>query len=184
MPVKMLDYPAMLSHLELLHDEMEVTAAYERIAREIDRDYHTSNPVVITVLTGGMIPTIEITNRLRIPLELDFLHATRYQGQLSGGEIAWMVSPRIPIEGRNILIIDDILDEGDTLKAIVHFCQERKAANIRSVVLARKNQPQKIQADYIGFTVPANRYLVGCGMDYRGHWRHLRAIYTLIDDPE
>ena len=108
------------------------------------------------------------------------MQATRYQGDLQGKTLKWIVRPKATIKKRSVLILDDILDEGLTLQAIIEECQFLGAKEIKSAVLVEKKLDisKPIQADYVGLTVP-DRYVFGCGMDIHGWWRNLPVIYAL-----
>ena len=117
---------------------------------------------------------------LNFPLEFDYLHATRYRDQTSGGEIEWRVFPQDLLHGRTVLILDDILDEGHTLAAIRDRCLGFGAKGFYSAVLVEKllDHPKPIAADFVGITLP-NRYVFGCGMDVNGQWRNLPSIFAM-----
>jgi len=115
-------------------------------------------------------------------VEFDTLHATRYRGGTIGGaRLAWLHLPSASLRGRRVLLVDDILDEGHTLKAIQYWCEDEGAADIRIAVLAHKQHARRVDgvaADYIGVEVP-DRYVFGYGMDFRGQGRNLPEIYAL-----
>ena len=113
--------------------------------------------------------------------EFDFLHATRYRGETTGAGLAWLHRPAAILEGRTVLLVDDILDEGHTLKAVRDWCEDQGAARVRIAAMAVKQHERCVsglEADYSGFTVP-DRYVFGYGMDVRGAWRNLPAIHAL-----
>jgi len=115
-----------------------------------------------------------------MPLKVNFVQATRYHDATEGKELKWIVMPKANVKDRNLLILDDILDEGITLKAIVDQCKLLGAKEIKSAVLVEKqlNKNKAMNADYVGLIVP-ERYVFGCGMDVYGWWRNLPAIYAL-----
>ena len=120
---------------------------------------------------------------MRFPLQVGYLHATRYRSGIRGGAIDWIAPPRPEVAGRTVLVIDDIFDEGDTLKAILEEVRRRGAAAVYSAVLVNKRHHRKVpglQVDFIGLEVP-DRYVFGCGMDYKEYWRQLPAIYAARD---
>ena len=150
------------------------------MATDIFVELEHLNPVLVCVMNGGVILFSELLQRLEMPLVTDYIHATRYGGRLTGGQISWLAEPRVDPEGRHILIVDDILDAGDTLASIVEYYRDRKAASVRSAVLVVKDKPRSIDymSDYVGLHVP-DRYVFGCGMDVYEHWRHLDEIRAL-----
>lgn len=161
------------------HDEVE--RALDRMADEITRDLGDELPVFYCVMNGGLITTGHLLPRLGFPLEVDYLHATRYRGKTRGGELFWRVSPEIPMAGRHVVIVDDILDEGATLAAILDYCREAGAKSISTAVLVDKNHDRKavpgLKADYCSLEV-ADRYVFGFGMDIKGYWRNAPGIFA------
>jgi hypoxanthine phosphoribosyltransferase len=164
---------------DLLFSEREVNQALDRIGEAITEKLKDSNPIVLCVLIGGIHPTANLMRRLDFPLTQDVLHASRYQEDTIGGELEWIYVPRSSLHGRTVLIVDDILDEGLTLQAIDRFCYGQGAAAVYSAVLVEKmlGREKPYRADFVGLEA-ANRYLFGCGMDYRGYWRNLPGIYA------
>ena len=168
----------------MLHGAEAVTAALDRLADEITATLDGTLPVVICVLNGGIIPTGHLLTRLDFPLETDYLHASRYRGMTTGGqEIVWLCKPHLSLKERTILLVDDILDEGNTLKAISAYCRDAGASGVYTAVLVEKQHDRRgaeMKADFVGMTVE-DRYVFGCGMDYKGYLRNLNGIYTLGD---
>jgi len=167
---------------DLLHSEQEVEAAIDNMAEQINSALAECNPLLLCVLNGG-IPTFgKLLTRLTMPLTIDSINASRYQNQTSGGSIDWLLKPQTPLNGRTVLIVDDILDEGITLQAICDYCREQGAAAFYSAVLVDKilDHEKPISADFIGLTVE-NRYLFGYGMDYKGYLRNAPGIYACKD---
>jgi hypoxanthine phosphoribosyltransferase len=172
---------AVLREADRLYSAEQVDAAYDRLAMEIGARLKDSNPLVLCVMIGGMVPAVEILRRLDWPYEVDYLHATRYRGETSGSEIVWKVSPSTKLEGRTVLVIDDILDEGHTLAAIQEAVRAQGVAALYTVVLAEKlhdRRNPKARADFIGLQVP-DRYVFGGGMDYRNYLRFVPGIYAV-----
>lgn len=170
-----------LREADCLHDAAAISAAYDRLAADIQRDYAGRNPLLLCVMIGGFIPAAEIVKRLSFEFEMDYLHATRYRGATTGAELVWKAHPDIAVNGREVLVIDDILDEGHTLAAILRSLKEQGAARVRCAVLSEKLHARKapdVKADYVGVTVE-DRYVFGCGMDYKSYHRQLPAIYAV-----
>lgn len=169
-----------LANADCLFNKIEVQAAVKQMADGITRDLGDKNPLVLSVMTGGLIPAGMLLEHLDFLLEMDYIHASRYQEKTSGGVLDWRVEPSKSLKDRHVLIIDDILDEGITLKEIVQYCREKDAASVKSAVLSIKNHGRKhaIDADYVGLELP-NRYVFGCGMDYKGYFRNLSEIYAV-----
>ena len=175
---------ALLARCECVVSEAEVAAALDRMAGQISADYRGQIPVLIGVMVGGIVPLAALAQRLAMPLQLDYLHATRYRGGTRGGQLHWVAQPRLPLAGRHVIVVDDILDEGITLAAVVQALREQQPASLRVAVLAQKRhgrQGAPVKADYLGVEVP-DRYVFGCGMDYQEYFRQLPAIYALAED--
>jgi hypoxanthine phosphoribosyltransferase len=174
-----------LDQAELVHDEHAVNQAVRKMAARITADLAEADPLLLCVMNGGLAPTAMLMPYLVFPWKLDYLHATRYREQTSGTELIWQRTPAQSLTGRHVLVIDDILDEGHTLEAILHYCKAQEPASLRAAVLTQKIHDRGVRPpiDYIGLTVP-DRYVFGCGMDYRGYWRNLPAIYALPEHLE
>ncbi|MDB5904906.1 MAG: phosphoribosyltransferase [Betaproteobacteria bacterium] len=162
-----------------------VAAEVERLAREISDRLRDREPLVLGVMRGSVIFAGQLLPLLRFPLHFDYLDVTRYGGTTTGGEITWKVSPGTAVQGRVVLVLDDILDEGHTLAAIRAKLLEAGASEFYSAVFAQKDigRPKPIAADFVGLTVP-NRYVFGFGMDVYGAWRNLPAIYAMREERE
>jgi hypoxanthine phosphoribosyltransferase len=169
-----------LSRAELVHEGTVLRAAIERIGREIDVFLAGAPAVFLTVMQGALAFAGPLATAIRAPLTFDYVHATRYRGATSGGELLWLKQPAISLAGATVLLVDDILDEGHTLKAIRDFCLEQGAARVLLVVLCEKRHGRGagLKADFAGVEVP-DRYVFGFGMDYHEQGRNLAAIYAV-----
>jgi hypoxanthine phosphoribosyltransferase len=166
---------------ECILSAVEIGHALDRMAVAIKDHYIGRELVILTVLNGGMIPTSHLVLRLNIPLTMDYLHASRYHGETGGDQLNWHAHPSTELSGHHVLVVDDILDEGPTLKAILKYCQDQGAASVASAVLVDKKHDRRVddlQADFVGAEV-ADRYVFGFGMDYQGGLRHLPDIWAL-----
>jgi hypoxanthine phosphoribosyltransferase len=168
---------------ELLFGQREIEAVLDRMGGEISDRLADTLPVVLCVMGGAVVFAGQLLPRLAFPLEFDYLHATRYRDDTKGGGIEWHALPRKEIEGRTVLLLDDILDEGHTLAAARERLLQMGAGKVEIAVLAEKDLGHRkpVQADYVGLTVP-NRYVFGMGMDAYGLWRNLPGIYALKED--
>ena len=177
------DPKAILENSTLLVSSEEVAGAVERMADQIN-DYYGDTPLVLLiVMTGAVMPTAWLASRLNMPLQMDFIHATRYSGATEGGEIEFRVPPRLNLQDHDILIVDDIYDIGLTLEMIENYCQSRDARSVNSAVLVRKihgRPTTERKPRFIGLEVD-DQYIFGCGMDAYEHWRHLDEIRALED---
>lgn len=175
---------AVYAQANKLYSEEQVNHALDRMAREISAELAERDPIVICVMTGGLIPAGHLLTRLNFPLHIDYLHASRYRGETQGGELHWVTRPSLPLAGRTLLVIDDILDEGLTLAAIVDYLRGQGAAAVYSAVLVEKLHARRaagVSADFVGIAVE-DRYVFGCGMDYHGYHRNLPGIYAVRED--
>ena len=165
---------------DCLHDLDAVNNALDKMAAAITKKLGSNNPLVISVMSGAMIPAGHLLTRLNFPLEIDYIHATRYANQTRGGEISWLVEPRAELKGRDILVVDDILDEGITLAEILKYCKDKQANAVYSAVLVDKihNRKNDLVADFVGVETE-DRYLFGFGMDYKGYLRNAPGIYAV-----
>lgn len=179
-PVLLAEINQVRSEADCLYTQVEVEAAYDRMAAAITTQLSEHNPLLLCVVIGGMIPTAALMARLDFPMQLDYVHATRYREKTRGGELKWLKSPS-DLSGRSVLIIDDILDEGHTLREIVSACHKAGATEVLTAVLIDKQVDRSDglqRADFTGISIP-NRYVFGCGMDYKGYLRNLPGIYAV-----
>ncbi len=165
---------------DCLFDKQQVSAAVSRLAAMISDELAQSYPVVIGIMNGGLIPMGLLMPHLDFPLQMDYLHATRYRDKTTGSDLQWLVSPKIPLQGRTVLLIDDIHDEGITLEGIKEFCFKEGADKIYSAVLVNKVHDRKnnTSADFIALDIP-DRYVFGYGMDYKGMLRNAPGIFAV-----
>lgn len=166
---------------ELVCSAEQVQAALDRMADAITAELANRNPLMICVMNGGLMPTGWLLQRLAFPLQVDYLHASRYRGRTEGETLQWLAYPQQPLAGRTVLLVDDILDEGLTLAGIVDWCRQQQAAEVLTAVLTEKDHRRNrtgLQADFTGLIIP-DRYAFGCGLDYKHYWRNLPAIYAL-----
>lgn len=172
----------LLDNAECVASADSVQTVLDRLGKEIARVLAEDFPLVLAVMGGAVVFAGQLLPRLGFPLEFDYLHVTRYRGKTSGGEVEWRVLPGQNVVGRNVLVLDDILDEGETLAAIRDKLLHMGAARVWSAVLTNKDNglDKPVRADFVGLDVP-DRYVFGCGMDAYGLWRNLPAIYALKD---
>lgn len=165
---------------DCLFTAQQVSTALDNIAEKITAKHRDNNPLVLCVMNGGLIVTSELLLRLDFPLEQDYLHATRYRGETQGGELKWLAEPQKSLKNRHVLVVDDILDEGYTLAAIVTYCLQAGVRSVETAALVEKlhDRKQGIKADYIGLEVE-DRYLFGYGMDYKGYLRNAAGIFAV-----
>jgi len=173
MDVRLEDAIAARRDARVLLTAEEVSAIYDRMAQSIADVAADSNPVVLAVMHGGVFTAVELCKRFDFAYEFGYVHATRYAGGLTGGALDWHVGPPPGLDGRTVLVVDDILDEGLTLAALEQALREQRVAALYKAVFAVKNLRRPIDrptVDWAGTEVP-DVYVFGCGMDYRGYWR-------------
>jgi hypoxanthine phosphoribosyltransferase len=171
-----------LREADVVCGEQQAAAAVERLAAEITARLQTAMPLVLCVMGGGVVFTGQLLPRLRFPLELDYIHVTRYAGETRGGDVQWKVEPRTSVRGRSVLVLDDVLDEGRTLAAVRERLLRDGAREALIAVFCEKDlsRPKPVRADFVGVVLP-NRYLFGFGMDVNDAWRNLPAVYAVKD---
>jgi len=163
---------------ELVSEE-EIEAVLDRLAREISDVVAGVCPVLLAVMHGGVFTAVELSRRLEFPHEFDYVHSSRYGKALTGRELTWHVRPRETLRGRHVLVVDDILDKGETLAAVLDALAGIGVERAYSAVLIEKTlEAPRPAADFVGLTVP-DAYVFGCGMDYKGFWRGLPALYAV-----
>lgn len=167
---------------DLLYSEAEVLAAIDSLAGKIRTDISDKNPLVLTVMNGGLVFAGQLLTKITFPLEIDYVHATRYGDETVGKSLNWMVKPKSELKDRCVLLIDDILDEGNTLLEIIQYCQSQGAREVLTAVLVDKKHNRKadqtFKADFTGLEVE-DRFLFGYGMDYKGYWRNAPGIFAV-----
>jgi hypoxanthine phosphoribosyltransferase len=167
---------------DLLHSAPEVEAALDTMAHAISQKLHDRNPVLFSIMNGGLVIGGQLLTRLEFPLEASYLHATRYRNSTQGFGLEWKVPPMVEFKGRPVLILDDILDEGHTLAEIIDYFKREGAADVYTAVLVDKQHDRKARpgmtADFVGLEVE-DRYLFGFGMDYHGYWRNAPGIFAV-----
>jgi hypoxanthine phosphoribosyltransferase len=170
-----------LARADRVHDGDVLVSAIARLAGEIDRTLAGESAIFLTVMQGALVFAGQLATAIATPLAFDYVHATRYRGTTSGGELTWIKRPALAFTDQTVLLIDDILDEGHTLKAIRDFCLGQGARRVFVAVLCEKRHARRVSgiaADFCGVEVP-DRYVFGYGMDYHEQGRNLPAIYAV-----
>lgn len=167
----------------LLYTLAEVDSAIEELATRVVSDYAGKDPVLLCVMNGGLFICGRLLPLLDFPLQVDYVHASRYEGKLQGGDtLAWRVLPQMSLADRDVLIVDDILDEGSTLLGIIEACKQQGASSVKTVIMLEKLHNRKasadLEADYCALNVE-DVYVFGCGMDYKNYWRNAPGIFAV-----
>jgi hypoxanthine phosphoribosyltransferase len=165
-----------------LHDKKTVEAAIDRIASEMNRTLKDEMPIFLCVMNGAVVFMGQLITRLTFPLQINYVHASRYQGEMEGRELHWVAEPTLPLRDRNIVIVEDILDGGLTLAAVRDYCLAKKAAKIYTATLVDKQRPREKggveTCDFVGIKTE-NKFLIGYGLDYQDFLRNLPGIYAV-----
>lgn len=171
-----------MADADLLKSKDEIEVALDQMAGDITKRLSTSMPVVYSIMNGGLIFAGQLLPLLKFPLEVGYMHATRYRGETEGqSELQWQALPSCPMDGRIVLILDDIFDEGNTLAEVVEACKAQGAKEVVTAVMINKVHERKntnLEVDFYGLDVE-DRFLFGFGMDYRGYWRNAEGIYAV-----
>ena len=166
---------------ELLFSRGELDVRIATMGKEIEDALEDEVPIFMTVMNGGLIFGGVLALAIPSDLEFDYVHATRYRGGTRGHDLLWVKQPRVALTGRTVLLVDDILDEGHTLKAIRDFCIDEGAKRVLIAVFCEKRHDRAtpgLRADFVGVRVP-DRYVFGYGMDFHEQGRNLPGIYAL-----
>lgn len=159
----------------------EVDRAIERMAGQVGADVGAREPLVLAVMSGGVFTATAMCRHFDFPYTFDYVHLTRYGAALTGGDIEWHVPTPARVRGRSVIVVDDVLDHGITLAALVDALREHEVAELRVAVLVRKRvetSAPRPSVDAVGIET-GDEYLFGCGMDYKGYWRGLPALYAV-----
>jgi hypoxanthine phosphoribosyltransferase len=177
------DVMAFQSQLKILINRDEITRAVDRLACEIKRDYQGKEPLLIGVLTGSFVFMADLIRRLDLPLELDFVRVCSYGGaKESSGRVTMVQGLRTPVKGRDVLVVEDIVDTGITISFLLDYLRNRRPASLKLCALTDKPSRRRvpIAIDHLGFTVP-DKFIVGYGLDCAQQFRNLPDIYVLED---
>ncbi len=166
----------------IFKSESEILSAVRNVAHLINEDYIGKRPLLVPVLNGSFMFASDLLKELMLDCELSFVKAVSYQGTQSTGKLASLIGLNESIEGRHVIIIEDIVDTGHTLAKILPSFLEQNPASVKIATLLFK--PKALQAeikiDYVGMEIP-NEFIVGYGLDYDGLGRNLRDIYQVTE---
>jgi len=174
---------SVLADANLIYNAEQLELALDVMAEKLNKRLNNTQPLLLCVMNGGLIFTGHLATRLNCLPQIDYIHATRYRNQTSGAGLDWRAYPSNDLKNRTVVILDDILDEGITLKAIVEYCHEQGAKEVISAVLVQKKHNRCVEdfaSDYVGLEVE-DKYVFGFGMDYQSQFRHLNGIYALSE---
>ncbi|QYF95140.1 hypoxanthine-guanine phosphoribosyltransferase [Massilia sp. PAMC28688] len=161
-----------------------VTSAVTQVADTLNARFAQPDdetfPLVLGVMGGAVVFVGQVLPQLRFPLEFDYIHVSRYGDEDQGGKVVWKVIPRSNVQGRTIIVLDDILDEGETLAHVKQRLLDMGAAEVIIAVFADKDikRDKPVKADIVGLTIP-DKFVVGFGMDVYGYWRNLPGLWAI-----
>ena len=171
-----------LAAAECLCASATIEAALDQLAATMTTTLQDKKPIILGVMIGALIPLGHLLTRLHFPLEIDYVHVTRYGNATQGGTLEWLVKPRLSLAQREVVVFDDIMDGGLTLAAIMKYCYQVGASKVHTAVMINKIRSREpgvdFEPDFTGINTD-NRFLFGFGLDYQGLWRNLPAIYAL-----
>ncbi|MDH5388865.1 MAG: hypoxanthine-guanine phosphoribosyltransferase [Gammaproteobacteria bacterium] len=174
---------AILSKAELIYSNEQVSMALDTMALELNDRLSGTQPLLLCVMNGALVFAGHLLTRLNCFPQVDYIHATRYGDHTCGSTLDWRAYPSNDLKNRTVLILDDILDEGITLKAIIEYCHKQGAKEVLSAVLVQKKHKRCVEglkSDFVGLEVE-DKYVFGFGMDYQSQLRHLNGIYALSE---
>ncbi len=173
---------ALFAKAYLLHSQEEINAATNKMAVEIHEKLRHTKPVMLCVMNGALIFMGHLLTHLNFPLQTDYIHVSRYQGEILGRDLRWIAEPSISLKGRTVVLVEEILDTGMTLAAVRNYCINHFAKEVYTAVLIDKNHPREPggvdKADFTGMYVE-DKFLIGYGLDYQGFYRNLPGIYAV-----
>ncbi|WP_373836902.1 hypoxanthine phosphoribosyltransferase [Jeotgalibaca arthritidis] len=169
---------------EVLYTEEEIRQATQELGTVLTKEYAGKNPLVIGVLKGAIMFMTDLSRAMDCDLELDFMDVTSYGAAIeSSGDVKILKDLDTSVEGRDLLIVEDIIDTGRTLSYLIEIFRHRKAKSIKVVTLLDKKERRSVdlEADYVGIHVP-NEFVVGYGLDYIEKYRNLPYIGVLKEE--
>ena len=163
-----------------LVSEEEILSRVAELAEQIQGDFKNSDLVVVGLLTGTLMFLADLVRKIDLPMKLDFIGVSSYRDSTESAELVFTKELKLDVQGREVLLVDDILDTGKTLQAVIEKLQSMQAHKIRTCVLLSKKARREydIPADYIGFEIP-NEFVIGYGLDHAEQHRNLPFIGTL-----
>ena len=162
----------------------EIDVAVRRLAGELNRDYRGRNPLLIGILKGSFVFMADLVRQLDFPLEIDFARVSSYgRGRQTSGKVRVLFGPRCAVQGRDVIVVEDIVDTGLSVSHFIAYLAKRHPASLKLCALVDKPARRRVpvQIDYLGFTVP-DKFLVGCGLDWDEKYRNLPDICALEDE--
>jgi len=166
------------SQLKVLITQDEIKQAIFRLAAEIRQDYKSKEPLLVGILKGSFVFMADLIRQLELPVEVDFVKLSSYgAGRETSGKVKVVQGLKTPIKGRDVLVVEDIVDTGLTISFLLNYLQKKKPASLRLCALTDKPSRRQVPVtiDYLGFAVP-DRFIVGYGIDWNEKFRYLPDI--------
>lgn len=175
-------YQSVIDAASQLFSNEEIEDALYSMADEMNEKLADQNPTFLCVLNGAIVPMGQLLPLLDFPLKLDYIDATRYNGKMEGGDLRIVAKPRASVKDKVIVVMDDILDSGKTMQAIVDYLYSEGAKKVYTAVMIDKKDNREegglFQADFVGLQIP-NQFIIGYGLDYEQYFRNLDGIYVM-----
>jgi len=168
--------------LELLISEEKIKSKVKELADKISKDFKGEEILAVGILKGSFMFFADLVRELRGKVHIDFMQVSSYNtGMESSGEVVFIKDVAADVQGKNVLIIDDIIDTGRTLKALVQALKQRNPKSVKTCVLLDKKERRQVDfdADYTGFVIP-DKFVVGYGLDWAEEGRNLKDIYCVV----
>ncbi|MCH9631964.1 MAG: hypothetical protein S4CHLAM6_02870 [Chlamydiae bacterium] len=178
-------YKNILNQAEQLYSKEDMHKALDKMALEITEKLENKNPIFVCVLNGAIVPMGQLMTRLDFPLQIDYIHATRYGGKINGGDLKILAKPKSSFEDRVVVLVEDIIDTGKTLKSVIEYCYAQGAKEVLTASLVDKlgtrTEDGLEKVDFVGLEIP-NKFIIGFGMDYEKYFRNLDGIYVMPEN--
>ncbi|MBI4211618.1 MAG: hypoxanthine phosphoribosyltransferase [Deltaproteobacteria bacterium] len=167
--------------VEVLFSRDDITSRLQALAKDIEKDYHGKELVVVGVLKGSFLFMADLVRCISLPLTCDFLRVSSYEGEHSTGDVRMEFDMTQPIHGKDVLLVEDIVDTGNTLRHLLSHLKAKQPSSLRvaSLLFKETGRNGRSLVDYIAFEVP-NRFVVGYGLDYEGQFRSLPFVGAFI----
>lgn len=161
----------------------EIQNTIREIARKVEQDYADKNPLFLVVLNGAFMFAADLVRNMDIPCDVEFVKVSSYKGLASTGKLDVKISNEKNLEGRHVIIVEDIVDSGFTLHQYLPQVKEQNPKSLKVCTLLQKPEAAnyKVQVDYSCFRIPS-KFVIGYGLDFDGAGRNLPHIYQLIDE--
>jgi len=168
---------------EILIDELTIEKRIKQIADQINQEFEGEQLTLICILKGSLYFYADLSRRINLDTELEFIRVSTYEGENSTGELDWKLKLDKPVTGKNVIVVEDIIDTGFTLSCLLEYLKEQKPKSLKLCTLLDKKERREIEVpvDYVGFTIP-NHFVIGYGLDLDQKYRNIPEIDCFIDE--